>query len=200
MTESPNSSKSGWKRVQEAIDFGGTFYDTNADFDAACDHVWRLLADATAIYDVGSYGTAAFLAVTAIEEIAKAHVGLYRRQNPKPPKGRDPFRDHAAKHAMAVLDTVFMGERLAKAIGTDACERLRDEAVEGFTKTREDGLYAGRKDGKFVTPKNAVGKARSRELLLLAIEAADDALSGYTNRSMEIGKQFEVLFEIVATR
>ena len=185
----------GLARVFEALDYGGALYvDPVPDFNAACDHIAALLTDAAGLFDYGSYGTSAFLAITALEETAKAHVGLFRRDKPEKSKGRDPFRDHQAKHSMASLPTVYMGSRLTDALGADTCRRLETEAKTGFAATREACLYMDRKDGAFTTPAKAVGMTRARELLLLAIEAADDALVGYTNHSYRSGETFDQLF------
>ena len=63
---------------------------------------------------------------------------------------------------MAVLPTVFMGERLTKALGKDTCARLQAEAeFDGFTNTREAALYCTRLDGRFVTPRTAVSSSRA---------------------------------------
>jgi AbiV family abortive infection protein len=190
-------AKHGFTSVEDAIAFGGSFITSAEDFNAALDHVARLLDDAVMLYERGSYGSAAFLAITALEETAKAHIGIFRRDDPdkKPMKGRDPFRDHKSKHSMAVLPTLFMSERIMTALGADRANSLRDEAhATGFIAVREAGLYCVRLPTGFVSPKEAVTKLRAWEFLMLAIEAADDALVGCTNHSYEVGKQFDAMF------
>lgn len=100
---------------------------------------------------------------------------------------------------MASLPTVYMGSRLTDALGAETCLRLEAEANNGFAATREAGLYMERKDGAFVTPAMAITRARACELLLLAIEAADDALVGYTTHSYQSGEIFGYLFGRVAS-
>src|SRR5258708_28022674 len=108
----------GLKTVEEALAFGGAIYEVPKDFDIAIDHVLTLLTDAAVLFERMSFGSAAFLAITAMEEIAKAHVGIFRRDRPGPrPKGRDPFRDHTAQHRMAILPTVFMSQPIVDALG-----------------------------------------------------------------------------------
>jgi AbiV family abortive infection protein len=190
-------TKDGFGTVQSAISYGGRLYDSKDDFNAAIDHVARLLKDAVILYERGSYGSAAFLAITALEETSKANVGIYRRdKTDEPVKGRDPFRDHKAKHSMAVLPTVFMTERVVTALGKDRAATLQTEAQEkGFTLAREAALYCARTPSGFVTPKTATPPIQSWEFVVLAIEAADDALVGYTNHSYDVGKAFDALFE-----
>ena len=191
---------SGLTRVFEALDYGGALYvDPVPDFNAACDHIVELLIDAAILFERGSNATSAFLAITSLEETAKAHLGLYRRDKPEKSKGRDPLRDHQAKHSMASLPTVYMGSRLTEALGAETCQRLEAEAKVGFATTREACLYMERKNGAFTIPAKAITKARAYDLLLLAIEAADDALVGYTNHSYESGEAFDALFSRVVS-
>jgi AbiV family abortive infection protein len=81
----------GLQAVQAALAHGGKLYDKPEDFNAALDHIALLLDDATTLFERGSFPTAAFLAITALEETGKAHVALYRRDKPDAvtPKGRD---------------------------------------------------------------------------------------------------------------
>lgn len=195
-------SDSGLAAVEEALLHGGKVYDSTADFDAALDHVAGLLEDSITLFDRGSFATSAFLAITAIEETGKAHVAIYRKDSAVGgPKGRDPLRDHRAKHRMAILPTVFMSARLLDALGAERCRQLQDEAqTSGFTAIREAALYCARDGSRFVTPGAAVSPSQAWELLLLAIEAADDALVGYTNHSTEVGKHFDDLFRRVTAQ
>ena len=145
---------------------------------------------------------AALSAITALEETGKAHVSIYRRDNPEaPPRGRDPLRDHKAKHRMAILPTVFMTDRIIRALGRERADALQDEAqTSGFTALREAALYCGRNSSGFESPRMAIAPLLAWEFLILAIEAADDALVGRTNHSNEVGKAFELLFARISAQ
>lgn len=186
----------GLKTVEQALAFGGAIFERSEDFDVAIDHVLTLLTDAVVLFERQSFGSAAFLAITAMEETAKAHIGSFRRDNPGPrPKGRDPFRDHTAKHSMAILPTVFMSQRIVDALGRERAKALEREAQEtGFTIPREAGLYCARGPNGFESPRTAVPARLAWELSILAVEAADDALVGSTNHSYRVGEEFERLF------
>ncbi|MFC5357093.1 AbiV family abortive infection protein [Azospirillum himalayense] len=192
----------GLAAVEAAIAYGGGLYGELKveDFNAAFDHVVSLLEDAATLFAKGAPNTAAFLAITAIEETAKAHVAIFRKDLAEGrAKGRDPLLDHKAKHRMAITPTVFMGERLVQALGRDACARLQTEAEGGgFTATREAGLYCARVNGRFTTPRAAVPPERAWELLLLAIETLDDALIGYSDHSLTRADHVASLFERIA--
>jgi hypothetical protein len=124
---------------------------------------------------------------------------VFRRKLGEPPTRGDPMRSHANKHGIAVRDTTFMG-RLPKLLGPERCEALHAEADAGeLVPLREASLYVDVKDGVLMTPKDVVGADRAREILLLAVEAADDALVGSTNHSMEVwSPAFDAMFERLA--
>jgi hypothetical protein len=122
--EGPESEigPTGMAIVQSAVEFGGALYGeaTVVEFNSAFDHVVALLGDAAVLFERSSFNTSAFLAITTIEETAKAHVALFRNgTDVAKRKGRDPLRDHKKKHQMGVLPTVFMGR------ATDHCTRQR---------------------------------------------------------------------------
>lgn len=193
----------GLGAVEAAITYGGTLYGDaiSDDFDAAFDHIVALLDDAVALFERQSFSTSAFVAITAIEETAKAHVAVFRKDRAEGrSKGRDPLHDHKMKHRMAVLPTVMMGERLTRALGEEVCARLQTEAeTDGFAATREAALYCARLNGRFRTPRTAVPPARAWELLLLAIETLDDGLVGYTDHSFAARRHTDTLFEQIAS-
>ncbi len=192
----------GLAAMDAAIAHGGELYGEamSDDFNAAFDHIVALLNDSVTLFERQSFSTSAFVAITAIEETAKAHVAIYRKDRAEGrSKGGDPLRDHKKKHRIAVLPSVFMGERLSKALGKDSCARLQAEAeTGGFTATREAALYCARLDGRFMTPRMAVSPARAWELLMLAIETLDDRLVGWTNHSMAEGGRIDALFDQIA--
>jgi hypothetical protein len=74
------------------------------------------------------------------------------------------------------------------------CE-LQQEAMDGtINRLRETVIYAScSAEGKVSTPAMAVDKTRAREILLLALESADDILVGWTNDSFRLTEPFEAL-------
>lgn len=193
----PGRTERFFKRIEEASAFPMGWKSRGSDgFNRAGDHVHSLLEDALIAFERASFGTATFLAITALEETAKAELMLFRRNPSEVPKRGDPMRSHANKHGIAVRDTTFMG-RLPSLLGAERCEALHAEADAGkFIPLREASLYVDIKDGDLLTPREVVGAERAHEILLLAVEAADDALVGYTNHSIEVwSSAFNALFE-----
>jgi AbiV family abortive infection protein len=143
----------------------------------------------------GSHATAAFLAITAIEETAKVHIGLFRRSAIPVAHRKDPLYVHAEKHKLALGPTVAMGGRLQATIGEKRMHEIMGQAQTGdLVKIREAALYVAQETGGLVTPSSAVSPETSRELLLLAIEAFDDGIVGYTGRSIEFSRATDALF------
>jgi AbiV family abortive infection protein len=198
MTEKDNGASAFFTAVQAAIDFGGPGYgeDPVLGFNTASQHVLVLLEDAVAAFGRGSYGTSVFLAITALEETAKAELLGFRIEKPEgaQKKRGDPLHSHTKKHALAVRPTTFMG-RLPNILGPATCARLQQEATDGsINRLRETAIYVScAADGKVSTPAMAVNNARAREIVLLALESADDILVGWTNDSYKLTEPFEAL-------
>ena len=88
-----------------------------------------------------------------------------------------------------------MDGRLNKALGDERLHELMNMAQSGnLVRVREAALYFKQAGEALVTPSAAITPDFARELLLLAIEAFDDGLVGYTNRSIELREQTDELF------
>jgi len=187
--------------IRHAIEYPSEPFEFSAaDFNAIAAHVSVLLGDAVSAFERQSFGTAVFLAITALEETAKAEMLIYRRdgdEDAQKPR-RDPLLDHKTKHRIAVRPTTFMG-RLPELLGADAVARLRALPATGELRTlRERALYARFDGGKVQTPRDAVGHAKAREIVLLALECADDILAGYSEASHALGQRFEAWMDAIA--
>ena len=191
--------KTFFEAVEKAIRYGGSVGPMKLSdaFNIAAEHVGTLLEDAFSAFERHSFGTCVFLAITAIEETAKAELlGFRARQaSSEPQKGPDPMRDHKHKHKIAVRPTTMMG-RLPGILGNAACERLAGEATSGrFKELRETALYVHADHTGVRAPATEVRRERAREILLLALEAADDIIVGWTSASFELGERFETMIE-----
>ncbi|WP_159080036.1 AbiV family abortive infection protein [Methyloceanibacter sp. wino2] len=190
------------REIEAAIAFGGPAHGTSATelFDRVAKHVNGLLIDAKEAFGRRSFGTSVFLAISAMEETAKAEVLAFRTLKSADGRGqgRDPMRDHASKHRLAVRRTAFMG-RLPDLLGAENCARLQRDANTGqLVRLRERALYAHIDETGVSTPAMAISESQARELLPLATEVADDVLVGWTNQSYVLGESFERLFSELA--
>lgn len=190
-----NDSENGWwEAFEETLAVGQQIVTSSAEVDKGCDHIVRLLADASLLFHGGSYATASFLAITALEETAKLHLGMYRSAKTSLPRNKDPLYRHDQKHRLAAAPTLLLGNRLQHAIGEQGTVELMEAARSGhLVKIREASLYMERKDGLQV-PLDFINQAAATKLVLFAIEVFDDALVGYTNHSHVLRKQTDALF------
>ncbi len=166
------------------------------ELDKAIDHIVQLIQDSCTLYFSDSYSSSAFLSISACEEVAKAHIGSLTDGKHPEKKGRNVFRDHKTKHAMAALPTVPISQRLEDALRKDELQRVMNMAQNaGFVQTRENALYFQREKGSLVIPSEKIDKNLARSLVLFAIEVFDDALVGMTNHSYEMDDITDALFE-----
>jgi AbiV family abortive infection protein len=179
----------------------GRLIESVEEFNSACEHVVLLLEEAELVFQRGGYSTATFLAITAIEETAKANLGAFTSGGPDPESRKNNiFYDHGKKHQMAAMPTVSMGQRLQAAIGEEALVRILEKSqTKELLGLRESSLYFERRDGTFRSPRTAIDKNLSRSILLYAIEVFDDALVGFTDYSMKISGRTDEVFSRVAS-
>ncbi len=195
-------TKLQFKRFTLSIFFNlpaGRLFQSIDDFNKACEHIVLLLEESELIYQQGGYSTSVFIAITAIEETAKANFGLFTSGGDHERKG-NMFYDHHTKHVMGSLQTVAMGRRLQEAISQQSVDEIMAMAQnKGLIKLRENSLYFEKTgSGSIQFPRNIVDQNLARNVLLYAIEVFDDSVVGYTNLSMEISKRTDVLFNRVA--
>lgn len=55
----------------------GRLIESVEEFNSVCEHIVLLLEEAEGVFHRESYSTTTFLAITAIEETAKAHLGMF---------------------------------------------------------------------------------------------------------------------------
>lgn len=190
------SDLSWWLSVESASAVGKQITTSTAELNQACEHIVSLLCDASVLLDRGSHATSAFLAITALEEIAKIHVGMFRHSNTEVKRSKDPLYKHKEKHRIAGSPTVAMGARLQAAIGEDRLRGLLEVMRgDGLIHLREAALYVDRSNGALTVPSQVISVSQARELLLLAVEAFDDAFVGYSNWTFEASKTTDSIFE-----
>ena len=190
-----DSSPEWWDSVHAALSVGKQLGASTEEFNLACDHIAQLLDDSSVMVERGSYGTGVFLAISALEETAKVHMGMYRRSAAPVKRSKDPLFNHEQKHRIALGPTVAMGSRLQAAIGEARMNELIELARSGgFIALREASLYIQQVGDILHTPLKATPRQLSREVLLLAVEAFDDALVGYTEHTYSLAERTNTIF------
>ncbi|EGQ8486980.1 AbiV family abortive infection protein [Vibrio alginolyticus] len=191
--------------VGEAIAKGRNLFNKAnviEEFNSGCDHVLSLFESAYELYKSGIYHVPVFLAISAIEEIAKLEVAMFRCMGEPEDVNKqrqDKLYNHRAKHVIALQEVIAIGSRLPKAIGKDRVRALLDMAeAGGLVALRESSLYTDSVNEQFVTPASVIDKATSREIILLAIETWDDRLRGLTNHTNELDRRADEIFYDVA--
>ena len=188
------------RKLQEVLEIGQSIFCGNdfiEEFDAACDHVVQLLRDSHKLFQLGSFATSLFLAITALEEKTKVEVSFYRSRESSASINRkkDPLYNHKQKHAIALPEVLLIGGRLEAAIGGKRVRDLLNMAeTGGFVTLRESALYLDRGSSGLKLPEANIDKETARAVLLLAIEAANDSFTGGTNHSWEIGNELDFMF------
>lgn len=182
-------------KVQEALAVGQPITVSSDELNQACDHIVQLLKDASLLLKSGSHASSVFFAITALEETAKIHMGMYRKSSQPVIRKKDSLYKHNEKHHIAAAPTIALGGRLQKAIGEQRMLELIEWARSGrLIPIREGALYIEKRDGHLQIPRLTVSSDLSRELLLFALEAFDDAFVGYTDYSYEQQKITDQLF------
>ncbi len=186
--------------LDKALGVGPKMVKDSAELNQVCDHILQLLRAATSLFHNGFYSTAVFIAITALEETAKAHVGTFRKPPSTQTKTRnDPLYRHTDKHLLAASPTICMGSRISEAIGKARVAEIMEMASSGQLKAlRESSLYFERTGETLVVPTDVLSMDLARELLLFSLEAFDDALVGYTDHSVTVGESASELFTTIA--
>jgi AbiV family abortive infection protein len=190
-------AQNSWiQSVNEALAVGQSLCSNTDEFNAACDHIVQLLTDASMLLAARSHATAAFLAITAMEETAKVHIGMFRRSGAGVKRSKDPLFNHSHKHKLSTGPTVLMGSRLPAAIGEARLKVLIEMAHSGqFVHLREKALYIAQPGAELQVPLKVISREKAIGLLLLAVESFDDSLVGFTNYSMEASLKTDAIFE-----
>lgn len=164
-------------------------------------HILGLLKDAKLLLEEGSHATAVFLAISALEEVAKAVVGLHRSRDPnaKAKQKREILLQHGHKSAIATgfLPAEF-AQRLLPVLGKETTARLFDQARRGeLGQLRLTALYFEPTSPGVRLPTEAITPKSAREILLFAIDRFIQSLSVFFD-DVDAGGQAATLFDAVA--
>ena len=195
MIEEKKSIREVEKTLKGKSDF---FISTKEQLNKGIDHIHQLITHAYILFENKAFSSSVFISIAAIEEVAKLHMGMHIRHSVSTVK-KDKLRNHKTKEIIGTNYTVYMGERIRNAIETKKLEEIFEMSYSGRLKElREKTIYCEHINEELITPNDIVDKSLARNILLFAIESFDDNLVGYTEHSMDVSKQTDILFEKVA--
>lgn len=150
-----------------------------AAFRRLVNHVQRLWEDAAQLFASGSYSSALFLGIVAIEELGKVAVAKVQAvlgvpglsAIPGVGGGRAPLRSHARKHLLAASAGAVINSRLDRLIGVERVLGFLERTENGtLERQRQDCLYYDIRDGQQYLPSEVIAKEEAELVLVIAGE------------------------------
>jgi len=196
-------------RVIELVEFlqssrgeGRAVVDGAEAFNRMCRHVLSLLEDSVRLFESDSFSSAAFLAITALEETAKAVFGMHiQTDSPSATRKRGPLYNHGKKHLLGAGPLpLHLRSRIIQALGREDAQAVLEMARRGdLVRLREKAVYAEFGSNGIEIPSDNISKQLSRSLLVFVLDTFDDSIVGYTKLSYSLGKEAEALFQRVVS-
>lgn len=195
-------------RVIELIEFlqsspgrGRALVHGTEAFNRTCRHVLSLLEDSVRLFESESFASAAFFAITALEETAKAVFGIHIHTDSPSVTRKGPLYSHGKKHLLgAGRLPLELRARIVHALGRKDAQAVLEMARRGdLVRLREKALYAEFSSKGIEVPSDVISKQLSRSLLVFVLDTFDDSVVGYTKLSYSLGKQAEALFQRVVS-
>lgn len=161
-------------------------------------HISNLIQDSYTLYNNDSYNTSVCLSVLAMEEISKAHIGIFQGIFNKKSDSTKSYllKNHKNKDILSTSPTMCIGERLKAKIGINKILDIMNDLQNGnMARLRENSIYYFRDNNKICVPKEVISKEKARDLLLYVIEEFDDALVGFTDFSYKLEEKHNIMFD-----
>ncbi|AUC74925.1 AbiV family abortive infection protein [Olleya sp. Bg11-27] len=177
-------------------------FKSTEEFEKSLFHVKHLIKSSILLLENKFYNQSLFLTITAIEEIAKIEICVYRgfNERTKVNRRKDPLFNHYSKHKISANPIILIGERLKKSIGEDRINEIFKNLHSGkFIEIRENCLYFERNNEKLKIPDEIIDEKHSFETLLIAIEMIDDKFWGLTKLASEISDELNKYYFKIET-
>ncbi|QXP74690.1 AbiV family abortive infection protein [Tenacibaculum sp. AHE15PA] len=177
-------------------------FKSTEEFEKSLFHVKHLIKSSILLLENKFYNQSLFLTITAIEEIAKIEICVYRgfNERTKVNRRKDPLFNHYSKHKISANPIILIGERLKKSIGEDRLIEIFKNLQSGkFIEIRENCLYFERNNEKLIIPNEIIDEKKSYETLLIAIEMIDDKFWGLTELASKISDELNKYYSKIET-
>jgi AbiV family abortive infection protein len=175
-------------------------FKSNDEFHKSLVHLKRMIESSISLLERNFYNQSLFFSITAIEEIAKIEVCVFRgfKADKMVSRRKDPMFDHSVKHQISSNPVILIGHRLAKALGNERVNDIFEKLHSGeFVKIRENCLYFQRNEQELIIPHEIVDPKLSFEMLLICIEIVDDKFSGLTSFATDIAENLNNNFTVI---
>jgi AbiV family abortive infection protein len=168
------------------------------EFERTLNHLKKLILSSKKLLDANFFTQSLFLSITALEEIAKIEVCIYRgfhdREISK--RSKDPLFIHKAKHFMSANPIILIGNRLKKSIGEKRINEIFIDLQDGkFVEIRENCLYFQRDQYSLKLPDEIIDPKLAFEILLVVVEMVDDKFWGLTANASIISDELNKIYK-----
>lgn len=173
------------------------------EFEKALVHLKDLILSSKKLLDNLFETQSLFLSITALEEIAKIEICIYRGFQNREIKKRtkDPLFNHKSKHAISANPVILIGDRLKNSIGEERLNDIFKKLQDGkFVETRESCIYFQRDKNALLIPDEMIEKKLAYEILLVVLEMVDDKFWGLTNKASIISDELNDLYVEVESK
>ncbi|NRT15194.1 AbiV family abortive infection protein [Flavobacterium sp. 28A] len=166
------------------------------EFEKILNHLRNLILSSKKLLDSEFFTQSLFLSITALEEIAKIEVCVYRgfQNRELIKKAKDPLFSHKSKHFIAADPIILIGNRLQNSIGEERIKEILINLQSGkFVEIRENCLYFQRNQHSLKVPDDVIDIKLAFEILLVVIEMTGDKFWGLSKNASTISDE---LYEI----
>lgn len=178
-------------------------FKNQSEFEKALCHVRDLILSSKTLLESQFWTQSLFLSITALEEIAKIEVCIFRGYQDREieQRSKDLLYNHKSKHAISANPVILTGGRLKKSIGEERLNYIFKELQDGkFVEIRENCLYFQRDNCSLLIPSERINNKLAYEILLITIEMIDDKFWGVTNIASKISDELNDYYGEIETK
>ena len=156
-------------------------FKDSSEFIEALKHIENLIEGSLLLFQNKFYSQSLFMTITALEEISKAEVCIFRGFSEKPnvKRSKDGLFNHKTKHLIASNEIFFKFTKAEKIFGKEKMREIQEMLENGnFIKLREESIYFESTKNGLQIPHKISNELDSRIMLFLCIELFEDRFLG----------------------
>lgn len=170
------------------------------EFERALGHLKDIILSSIKLLENDFYSQSIFLGITALEEIAKIEICIFRGSQVREihKRAKDPLFNHKSKQTISANPIVLIGDRLKKSIGEERLISIFKDLHAGkYVEVRESCLYFQRDKNELIIPSERINKTLAYEILLIVIEMVDDKFWGVTRIASAISDELNKYYKTI---